>query len=118
MVYYKCQREIAQRLEEVEDMKIKEMIKKVEEINYLSFELGLEKEVKLVVDYNNGSIEYIRTYQDYLDFIKKYEVQVEAQEILNNKNFTKIKDYYQLADVFYIGEYSFCIELRVRIIEN
>lgn len=100
-------------------MKIREMINNVESINDSKFILGLDKtEAKIYINYNDGISKEIRNIGDYRDFLKENEIPLEAKMIMAEKNFTKIRDYYQLSDTYYIGEYDYHFEVRLRIVEE
>ena len=98
-------------------MTIKEMIEKIEQINKLKEDLKLYNSSYIDITDRYGNNTKIYTMNDYNEYIKEYFDEV--KEILDKKKWFYNKyEYYQLSDIFFIGEYDYIVEFEAKIREE
>lgn len=103
--------------EEGINMKLKEIIEKVEQINTLKSELGLEEKTKVIINSSEARSVTISTLSEFKEYTEQFVKEV--QDLLNSKKSTKVKtftdEHYQLCDIYTCGEYTYPIEFSVYI---
>lgn len=99
-------------------MRIKEIVEKVEQINTLKSELGLEGKTKVIINSSEAKTITISTMSEFKEYTEQFVKEV--QNLLNNKKTTLRKtfsgEHYQLCDIYTCGEYTYSIEFVIYIV--
>ena len=93
-------------------MKLKDMVKKVEQLNELNGELGLPQKAMVWISEVGGGCKILRTIEDYNEFKEQYVEGV--KELLETKKFSQmeVKDIWQMCDIYKCGDWNYVVEFH------